>query len=124
VRKAAALESSIWKRSSVRPDKGLACPHPMLEIHKQALAEEDLLGIWDYTFKKWGAVQADTYLDQLNEGITILAKNPRIGINCDHIRQGYRRFHIKHHMVYYRINPGQIDIVRILYEEMDPERHL
>lgn len=96
----------------------------MLEIHKQALAEEDLIGIWNYTFKKWGAEQADAYLDQLNEGIAILAENPRIGINCDHIRQGYRRFHIKHHIVYYRITPARIEIIRVLYEEMDPELHL
>ena len=60
----------------------------MLEIHKQALAEEDLIGIWNYTIKKWGDAQADTYLDQLNEGIAILSENPRIGISCDHIRQG------------------------------------
>jgi toxin ParE1/3/4 len=96
----------------------------MLEIHKQALAEEDLIGIWNYTLKQWGAEQADTYLDQLNDGIAILAENPRLGINCDPIRQGYRRLHIKHHMVYYRITLTRIDLIRVLYEEMDPERHL
>jgi toxin ParE1/3/4 len=96
----------------------------MLEIHKQALAEEDLIGIWNYTSKQWGAEQADTYLDHLNEGITILAENPRIGINCDDIRQGYRGFRIKHHTVYYRITPTRIEIIRVLYKEMDPELHL
>lgn len=96
----------------------------MLEIHKQVLAEEDLIDIWFYSFQKWGAAQADAYLDQLNGGIAVLAENPRIGINCDPIRQGYRRFHVKHHMVYYRINPPQIDIIRILHEDMDPQRHL
>lgn len=60
----------------------------MLEIHKQALAEEDLIGIWCYTAEKWGAAQADSYLDQLNEGIAVLAENPRIGTSCDPIRQG------------------------------------
>ena len=96
----------------------------MLEIHKQALAEEDLIGIWNYTFKQWGAEQADTYLDQLNESIAILAENPRLGINCDSIRQGYRQLHIKHHLVYYRITRTRIEIIRVLYEEMDPECHL
>ncbi len=96
----------------------------MLEIHKQALAEEDLISIWCYTFEKWGVELADDYLDQLNEGIAMLAENPRIGTNIDQLRQGYRRYHIKHHMVYYRINPGQIEIVRILHEDMDSQRHL
>jgi toxin ParE1/3/4 len=96
----------------------------MLETYKQVLAEEDLIGIWNDTFKQWGAEQADTYLDQLNEGIAILAENQRLGINCDAIRQGYRQLHIKHHLVSYRITLTQIEIVRVLYEEMDPVRNL
>jgi toxin ParE1/3/4 len=96
----------------------------MLEIHQQVLAEEDLIGIWCYTLERWGAAQADTYLDKLAQGIAILAENPHIGTRCDALRQGYRRYHIQHHLVYYRINPGQIEIVRILHEDMDPERHL
>ncbi len=96
----------------------------MLEIHKQTLAEEDLIGIWCYSFEKWGAALADTYIDQQNEGIAVLAENPKIGKNCDHIRQGYRRLSVKHYIVFYRINPDQIEIVRILHGDMEPERHL
>ena len=28
-------------------------------------AEEDLRGIWDYSFETWGAAQADLYLDRI-----------------------------------------------------------
>ena len=49
----------------------------MPEIHKQALAEKDLLGIWDYTFKKWGTAQADTYLDRFTVEITEVTIKPR-----------------------------------------------
>ena len=28
-------------------------------------AEQDVAGIWDYTFETWGAEQADRYLEQL-----------------------------------------------------------
>ena len=33
------------------------------QIRKSALAERDLLDIWQYTFETWGADQADEYLD-------------------------------------------------------------
>lgn len=96
----------------------------MLEIFKQALAEEDLIGIWFYSFEQWGAAQADTYLDLLNEGIFRLAENPEIGADCGHIRPGYRHLSVRQHMVYYRIGQGRIDIIRVLHESMDADRHL
>ncbi|XSG86148.1 MAG: type II toxin-antitoxin system RelE/ParE family toxin [Methylohalobius sp. ZOD2] len=96
----------------------------MHEIRKRASAEEDLIGIWSYTFAQWGPQQADAYLDRLAQEIAIIAENPLIGVNCDSIRLGYRRFQVKHHMVYYRVQPGQIEIVRVLHKEMEPDRHL
>lgn len=96
----------------------------MHEIHTQVAAEEDLIGIWNYTYQTWGAAQADAYLDQLEDGITLLADNPRIGTPCDHLRPGYRRFLIKHHLVYYRLAGDRIDIIRVLHQDMDPDSHL
>ncbi len=48
----------------------------MPRIIKQALAEQDLVGIWLYTFNEWGEQQADQYLDDLNAAITLLADQP------------------------------------------------
>jgi len=96
----------------------------MLRILKQARAEDDLVDIWLYSLEKWGGNQADLYLDKLGEGIISIAHNPAIGKDCGHIRQGYRRLHVAHHMIYYRTGPGQIEIIRVLHESMDPDRHL
>jgi len=96
----------------------------MYEIHKQAAAEDDLVAIWRYSFKAWGADQADLYLDALNEGLAGLAENPRLGADCSRIREGYRRLHIRHHFVYYRLHAARIEIVRVLHERMDPDRNL
>jgi toxin ParE1/3/4 len=93
----------------------------MIEIYKKSLAEEDLIEIWLYTFEKWGAKQADTYLDQLNSGFCLLSENPKIGKNCAAIRKGYRRFQIKNHIVYYLLKSDRIDIIRVLHESMEPE---
>ena len=96
----------------------------MLEVYKQALAEDDLINIWCYSCEQWGVDQADLYLDQLNEGINGLAENPKIGMAIDHIRQGYRRYHVQHHMIYYRIRSDRIEIIRVLLESMDTDIHL
>ena len=96
----------------------------MIDIHKQTAAEDDLVDIWRYTFETWGPDQADLYLDTLNHGITALGTNPRLGAECSHIREGYRRLQIRHHIVYYRLQASRIDIVRVLHERMDPDRHL
>jgi toxin ParE1/3/4 len=94
----------------------------MYEIHKQTAAEDDLVAIWRYSFETWGADQADLYLDALNDGIAGLAENPHLGTDCRHIRQGYRRLHIRRHIVYYRLQSTRIEIVRVLHERMDPDR--
>ena len=79
----------------------------MYAIHKQAAAEDDLVDIWQYSFETWVADQADLHLDALNEGIAGLAGNP-----------------LRHQIVYYREQADRIDIVRVLHERMDPDRHL
>ncbi|KAA6182246.1 type II toxin-antitoxin system RelE/ParE family toxin [Thiohalocapsa marina] len=48
----------------------------MIEVHKQAAAEDDLVAIWRDSFETWGAEQADRYLDELSEGLAALAANP------------------------------------------------
>lgn len=95
----------------------------MIEVNKQSLAEEDLIRIWLYTFEKWGTKQADIYIDQLNDGMSLLSENPRVGNSCDYIRKGYRRFQIKNHIVYYLLKPDRIDIIRVLHESMEPIRY-
>ena len=96
----------------------------MYRIRKSALAKKDLKGIWRGTLKKWGAKQADKYLDELDAGIERLKDNPKIGRSCDTLRTGYRALHINRHIVYYTLEPSLIRIIRVLHDSMDPDRHL
>ncbi len=95
----------------------------MHKIHKQSRAEEDLEDIWLYSFETHGERQADKYYDALTKGINSLIANPRLGISCDEIRKGYRRLKINRHVVYYKITPVVITIIRVLHESMEPTRH-
>jgi toxin ParE1/3/4 len=96
----------------------------MITINKSARAEQDLLDIWLYTFRTWGEVQADRYLDELGQGIRLLAANPSLGSDYGHISGGYRRFSINYHRVFYRFFNDSVEIVRVLHESMDIDTHL
>lgn len=96
----------------------------MRKIHKHALAQSDLIGIWEYGLAEWGAAQADKYLDELDRNIRLLAESPELGNKRDYVREGYRVLLINSHAVYYTVAPSIIHIVRVLNARMDPERHL
>ncbi len=96
----------------------------MLKIHKHHQAEQDLLNIWLYTFEHWGTDQADKYLDQIDNALTIIASNPDIGVNIDNIRQGYKKYQINEHILFYTATESTINVIRILGDDMDYLNHL
>ncbi len=95
----------------------------MLRIHKQTLAEKDLEDIWLYSFETHGECQADKYYDELTQGINSLITNPTLGAACNNIKEDYRRLKINYHVIYYKITPDIITIIRVLHEKMEPAKH-
>jgi toxin ParE1/3/4 len=96
----------------------------MRKIYTQVLAKQDLKNIWLYSFKNWGAEQADCYFDELNSAFALITENPELGFACDYIREGYRQFHINRHLVFYRVTATKIHIVRVLHDSMNYTAHL
>ena len=88
-------------------------------------AQADLEQIWDYTHDRWGVDQAEEYLRELQHAIDRAAANPRIGHACNEIRPGYRKLAAGSHTLFYRVTADDlIDVVRILHQRMDVDRHL
>lgn len=88
-------------------------------------AHSDLEEIWDYTVETWDEEQAERYLRLINRSLDDLSKNSALGRACDFIRAGYRKHLVGRHVVYYRlIEDGEIDVVRVLHQSMDFDRHL
>lgn len=96
----------------------------MPEYRLAPAAERDLENIWIYTRRQWGTEQANRYTDTLTATFAELAQSPKTAPACDHIRHGYRRWNIERHMIYFRLTPYGIAIVRILHDRMDAPRHL
>ncbi len=53
-----------------------------------------------------------------------MAKRPSLGRKCTEVRRGYRMYPSGSHVLFYRHTADGIDIVRILHERMDYERHI
>ncbi len=88
-------------------------------------AVRDLAGIWNYTVQTWGESQADNYIHDLNGSFESLSENPEKGKSCDDIRNGYRKYYVDKHVVFYRqISKTEIEIIRVLHQAMDINRHL
>jgi toxin ParE1/3/4 len=87
-------------------------------------ATDDLEAIWLFSLQTWGLKQTETYIDAITSTFDFLAANPKIGPSCDHIRTGYRRHPIRRHMIYYRLTPDGIDIMRILHDRMQAKHQL
>jgi toxin ParE1/3/4 len=87
-------------------------------------AQSDLDEIWDYTAKRWGLDQAETYTRDIWQRIEKVAARPAIGQECSDIRAGYWKIPCGSHFLFYRLTDEGIDVVRILHERMDFERHI
>jgi len=87
-------------------------------------ADDDLAGIFTYSFQNFGEAKARAYLLSLHECLSLLAEQPAIGRKIDHIRQGYLRHEHVSHAICYKIRDDGILIVRVLHQSMKSEFHL
>ena len=86
-------------------------------------AKTDLKRIAVFTTQRWGREQRNRYLRQLDAALHQLAENSVIGVQCDFILEGYRKYPILSHVIYYKISNGEsVEIVRILHKSMDVNR--
>jgi toxin ParE1/3/4 len=88
------------------------------------LARKDLREIWSYTAERWGIEQADRYIRGLHRAIETVADDPDRARRCDHIRAGYRKYSAGAHMLFFRVIADEIEVIRVLHQRMDFERHL
>ena len=86
--------------------------------------QRDLSSIWDFTQERGDARQAETYVTEIKAAIERIADDPGRGRACDEIREGYRRYSIGSHLLFYVESDGGVDMIRILHQRMDPTRHV
>ncbi|WP_035068258.1 type II toxin-antitoxin system RelE/ParE family toxin [Nitratidesulfovibrio termitidis] len=87
------------------------------------LAEADIEEIWLYTFRQWSLEQANDYHNGIMAAIAGLASGSRVWQRVA-AREGYWKYKVGMHVVYFRASDEYLDVIRILHGRMDVDMHL
>ena len=96
----------------------------MIRVALSESADADLESILDYGITAHGRAKAEYYLQTINMTATRLAEFPALGAARDDLRPGLRSLPSGEHRLYYRVDPEEVVILRVLHKAMDPDRHL
>lgn len=96
-----------------------------MRIRLSAAARRELSGIWAYSEERRDKAQADRYVRLIADGLNRLAGATTSHRSADEVRVGYFKLAIGSHVAFYRNRAGDvIEVVRILHQRMDFDRHL
>ena len=87
-------------------------------------AKIDLSEIWDYSLLQWGVGQAEKYVRELWSAMETAASDSTKSVTVGDVRRGYRKSRSGSHVIFFKATDCGIDVVRILHQRMDFERHL
>lgn len=86
-------------------------------------AEADIDGIWDYSADRWGLDQADSYVDAIRDACYALAKGTKHGRPAE-VLPDFQKYLCGLHVIYFLDYPDHLDVIRVLHQRQDAERHL
>ena len=97
----------------------------MSEVVLSPKAKADLSDIWDYTNSEWGVEQAEKYVRELWAVMQEQTRDLTKAIDIGDVRKGYMKVRSGSHAVFFKVTRGGVvDVVRILHQKMDFDRHL
>jgi toxin ParE1/3/4 len=95
----------------------------MLDLIISSKAEADLIDIWLYIAEDQ-PVNADRFLDKLNETAKALAETPGMGVSRSSLSEGLRCFPVGNYILFCRVNPTTLEIVRFLSASRDVDNFM
>ncbi len=97
----------------------------MAKVILRQAAIDDLNDIWIYTFEEWSEKQADKYYATLEFACMQIGKNPELGKEYDGINHNLLGLRTGKHIIFYQvISKNEIEVIRILHEQMDLKNRL
>ena len=95
-----------------------------MQSHDLTLAaEEDLRGIWRYTYETWGFEQAETYFDRIEACCEAVGSRHTRSKTLDGLPDGICIHRCEHHYIVW-LDRDRPVIIAILHERMDFMRRL
>ena len=97
----------------------------MAKVILRQKAIDDLNDIWDYTFEKWSAKQADKYYTTIKLTCNDIGQNPHVGKEYDGINKNLLGLKSGKHIIFYQLfSENKIEVIRILHERMDLKKRI
>lgn len=94
----------------------------MLHYKFTPLALADLVEIREYTVGQWGALKANSYIEQIESTIKLLCEFPQLGkLNTD-LDSKYQSYPFESHIIFYVVEKNTLVIHAILHQRMLPTR--
>ncbi|MGI0495441.1 type II toxin-antitoxin system RelE/ParE family toxin [Alkalinema pantanalense CENA528] len=90
----------------------------MMPVVRTVLADEDLLDIWFYISAD-NVEAADRVLDRIDARCESLGHNPEMGTQRDELMPGMRCLVEGNYIIFYRIRPNCVEVLRILHGSRD-----
>ncbi|WP_331344325.1 type II toxin-antitoxin system RelE/ParE family toxin [Cellvibrio sp. UBA7661] len=97
---------------------------PSYQLIIAPAAKADLKEIYQYGLRLWGQTQSNHYLEILKEKFWSLTEQPLMGTERPELLDGTRSLPIESHVLFYRVTPKSVEIIRVLHARQDPARHL
>ncbi|KAA5802323.1 type II toxin-antitoxin system RelE/ParE family toxin [Alkalicaulis satelles] len=83
-------------------------------------ANADMKAILKYSVSQWGKSVATGYVQRLERSCERVAARPETGRTRSDLREGLRSVAVASHVVFFRIDPDSVTIVRVLHARQDP----
>ena len=90
----------------------------MARVTHRPQAEDDILEIWNYIAED-SVVEADLWIDRLDEKFALWATQPMMGRARDELAPGIRSLAFGRYVVFFEPLPNGIDVVRVLHGSRD-----
>ena len=84
-------------------------------------AVTDLGSIWAYVAKDASVDIADRLIDSVTHRFLLLATYPQMGRARDDLRPGMRSFPVAQYLILYRVESGDVEVLRIIHGHRDIE---
>lgn len=101
----------------------MTTPDIHLRLELTEAAHADLRAIYLYGLETWGEAQADSYQTRLEQALSLLAAQPRLGRSKDTFFSGCRLLTVAQHEIAYVIRDDRIDVLRVLPWRIPLECH-
>lgn len=96
----------------------------LLSLVLSPAARDDLRAIHQYGSRQWGKSRSDEYMSSIKDKLWLLLEQPETGKARPELSPDVRSVSVVSHVIFYRVQREELQVIRILHGRQDVMRHL